>query len=115
MVGQPRPERRVSSRMRSAPPPYMGARTMTRASQVTGKSPRRNSATRGAMKKSVTAARMERCGWDMESLSGATEIQANVCRKGKFRLGRIEFVQGSKARKMRAHFVADCPPQEFCY
>src|SRR5580700_4739681 len=58
MLGQPRPVRRTSSRMRRAPPPYMGARATSAMSNLMGRSPRRYSATRGAVKMSAMAAGM---------------------------------------------------------
>src|SRR5436190_9917587 len=55
MAGQPRHVRRAISRMRSAPHPYSGSRTITTARFRIVKSPRRNSAPTGASTASRTA------------------------------------------------------------
>jgi hypothetical protein len=60
MLGQPRPVRRTTSRMRRAPPPYMGAMTTRAASILMGRSPSRYSATSGAVKRRAMAAPMLR-------------------------------------------------------
>ena len=51
MLGQPRPLLRAISRINTAPPPYMGASTISAGSSLMGKFPSRNSATSGAVKK----------------------------------------------------------------
>ena len=55
MVGQPRPARRATSRMSSAPPPYIGARKRRPRISAIETLPSRNSPISGARKNSPTA------------------------------------------------------------
>ena len=61
-LGQPRCVRRTVSRIRRAPPPYIGARTTSAPSMVIGMFPSRNSAISGARTNIVIGGRQRFIG-----------------------------------------------------
>jgi hypothetical protein len=73
MAGQPRPVRRATSRMSSAPPPYMGARTNRLAIWLIDWLPNSHSATNGERKNNPRAGAMRRsirgCTWVSRGLT----------------------------------------------
>src|ERR1035438_7653795 len=74
MLGQPRPVRRTTSRMSNAAPPYIGASATSATSILMGRLPSRNSATRGAVKMSATAAEILRWERVIGAMAGVAAV-----------------------------------------
>src|ERR1700761_8209655 len=93
MLGQPRPVLRTSSRISSAPPPYIGASATSAISSLMGRLPSRYSATSGAVKKSATAAPMLRRKPVVDPVAGADTVCEDIGSPERHSRGRDRIAQ----------------------